>query len=148
MSSYTQLLYHIIFSTKNRERVLTKENREKLFRYIWGCLKNNNCVLYRINAVEDHVHIATHIHQTKALASVVADIKRSSSLWIKQQNLFPEFSDWQIGYGGFTYSYKDKQNLVNYISNQEIHHKKTSFREEYIQLLQEQSIEFDEKYLL
>ena len=147
MSTYTQLLYHIVFSTKNRERVLIKENREKLYRYIWGILKHHKSVLYRINGVEDHVHIITHIHPTVAVASLIKDIKVASSDWIKNERIFPMFSAWQVGYGAFTYSIKEKDVLINYVKNQEEHHKKVSFKDEYISLLKEHGIEFDEKYL-
>ncbi|MBE9481887.1 MAG: IS200/IS605 family transposase [Bacteroidetes bacterium] len=147
MATYTQILYQIVFSTKNREKALINENREKLYRYIWGILKNKKCVLYKINGVEDHLHIATHIHPTIALSSLVKDIKVSSSVWIKEQGLFPAFKAWQEGYGAFTYSIKEKEALVNYIKKQETHHKTITFREEYIKLLNEHGIEFDEKYL-
>jgi len=148
MSTHTQILYQIVFSTKNREKVLIKEHREKLFRYIWGILKNKKCVLYQINGIEDHIHIATHIHPTIAVSSLVKDIKIASSVWIKEQNIFPDFTGWQIGYGAFTYSFKEKNVLINYIKNQEQHHQTKSFREEYIELLNDRQIEFDEKYLL
>ena len=148
MSTHTQILYQIVFSTKNREKVLIKEHREKLFRYIWGILKNKKCVLYQINGIEDHIHIATHIHPTIAVSSLVKDIKIASSVWIKEQNIFPDFTGWQIGYGAFTYSFKEKDVLINYIKNQEQHHQTKSFREEYIELLNDRQIEFDEKYLL
>lgn len=148
MATYTQILYQIVFSTKNREETLIKENREKLFHYIWGILKNKQCTLYQINGVENHLHIATHLHPTVALASIVKDIKVSSSVWIKEQGIFPYFTAWQEGYGAFTYSAKDKPALVNYIKNQETHHHVKTFREEFIELLNEHGIEFDEKYLL
>lgn len=148
MSTYTQILYQIVFSTKNREKALIKMNREKLYRYIWGILNNKKCILYRINGVEDHIHIATHIHPTIAISSLIKDIKVSSSLWIKEQGLFPGFTSWQKGYGAFTYSIKEKEKLVSYIKNQETHHKTVTFREEYLKLLKEHEIEFDEKYLL
>ncbi len=148
MATYTQILYQIIFSTKNREKTLLKVNREELFRYIWGVLKNKKCILYRINGIEDHLHIVTHVHPTAALSSLVKDIKVASSIWIKEQNLFPDFTAWQEGYGAFTYSVKEKEALIQYVSNQEEHHKTKSFKEEYIQLLNEHGVEFDEKYLL
>jgi len=148
MSTYTQILYQIVFSTKNREKALIKVNREKLNRYIWGILNNKKCVLYRINGVEDHIHLATHIHPTIAVSSLIKDIKVSSSIWMKEQGLFPAFTAWQKGYGAFTYSIKEKEALVNYINNQEAHHKIMSFREEYIKLLKVHKIDFDEKYLL
>jgi REP element-mobilizing transposase RayT len=148
MATYTQILYQIVFSTKDRETTLLKENREQLFRYIWGILKNKNCTLYQINGVADHLHIATHLHPAISLSSLVKDIKVSSSVWIKEQKIFPFFTSWQEGYGAFTYSIKEKSALINYIKNQESHHHLSTFKEEFIELLNEHEIEFDEKYLL
>ena len=148
MSTYTQILYQIVFSTKNRERTLEKQNRPELFRYITGILKRKNCHLYQIGGVEDHIHIVTHLHPSIALASLVKDIKLASSEHIKLQALFEDFPGWQEGYGAFTYSIKEKNRLINYVINQEEHHRKITFREEFISLLQENEIEFDEKYLL
>ena len=148
MSTYTQIIYQIVFSTKNRESILSKDNRSKLFEYIVGIFRNNKCHLYRINAVEDHVHIVSHLHPTVALASLVKDIKIASSAFIKEKALFKHFVGWQEGYGAFTYSFRDKGKLIEYVKNQEEYHKKTTFREEYIALLNEHGIEFDEKYLL
>ncbi len=148
MSTFTQILYHIIFSTKNRERTLTSDKRPALFEYIWGILKNKNCHLYRINGVEDHIHIASHLHPTTPLASLVKDIKLATSSFIKEKGLFINFSRWQEGYGAFTYSFKDKDKLIEYIKNQEEHHLNVSFKEEFIALLKEHKVEFDEKYLL
>lgn len=147
MSTYTQILYQIVFSTKSRKRVLTKENRPELFKYIWGILKNKNCHLYRINGVEDHLHIVTHLHPSVSLASLVKDIKVASSGHIKEAGLFPDFEGWQDGYGAFTYSIEAKDNLINYVKNQEEHHRTKSFKEELTELLRENQVEFDEKYL-
>lgn len=147
MSTYTQILYQIVFSTKSRKPTLFKENRTELFKYIWGILKNKKCHLYRINGVEDHLHIVTHIHPTVALASLVKDIKLAASAHIKENNLFPDFRGWQEGYAAFTYSIDAKDNLIEYVKNQEAHHKTKTFKEELIALLLEHGIEFEEKYL-
>lgn len=148
MSTYTQILYQIIFGTKYREKVLLKDGRDELFKYITGLIKNKNCHLYIINGVEDHIHIVTHLHPTVSLSSLVKDIKLASSIYIKENNLFKDFINWQEGYGAFTYSIKEKDRLIEYVKNQEEHHRKKSFREEYVKLLGEHGIEFDEKYLL
>jgi putative transposase len=148
MSTYTQILYQIVFSTKNRDCVLEKHNRDQLFRYIWGVLKNKKCHLYQINGVEDHLHIVTHLHPSISLSALVKDIKVSSSLFIKDKKLFKEFTCWQDGYGAFTYSIKEKDRLIEYVKNQEAHHQTKTFREEYIELLVEHGIQFDEKYLM
>ncbi len=148
MGTYTQILYHIVFSTKDREYVLIKDYREKLYRFIWGVIKNNKCVLYQINGVEDHLHIATHLHPTKNLADLIKDIKVSSSLMIKSENIFPGFTGWQDGYAAFTKSYAEKDILINYIKKQEEHHHKVSFRDELIELLRQEGIDFNEEFLL
>jgi REP element-mobilizing transposase RayT len=148
MSTYTRIIYQIVFSTKNRESTLSKENRHKLFEYVNGILRNKKCHLYQINGVEDHVHIVTHVHPTIAIASLVKDIKVACSALIKERELFKHFSAWQEGYGAFTYSFKDKDKLIEYVKNQEQHHAKVAFVEEYKNLLKEHGIEFDERYLL
>ena len=147
MSTYTQILYQIVFSTKNREKVLLEENRPKLFNYIWGVIKNNKCHLYRINGVEDHIHILIYLHPSVSLSNLVKDIKVSSSRMIKEEKLFHKFESWQIGYGAFTYSISAKKNLERYIANQKEHHKKLSFEDEYKNLLKELEVDFEEKYL-
>lgn len=148
MSTYTQIIYQIVFSTSKRITCLHQENRPELFKYISGIIKNKKSHLYRINGVEDHLHIVTHLHPTIALSDLVKDIKVASSIKIKETGWFKNFTAWQDGYGAFTYSIKEKDKLIEYVKNQEEHHKKISFKEEYIELLKEHKIEFDEKYLL
>ena len=147
MSTYTQILYQIVFGTKNRERTLTQSNRQELFKYISGIIENKKCHLYRINGVEDHIHILTHLHPTVSLSDLVKDIKLASTDYIKRNRLFRNFNGWQEGYGAFTYSFKEKDRLIKYIKNQEEHHRVKSFREEYIEFLKEQGIDYDEKYI-
>ena len=148
MSTYTQILYQIVFSTKYREHTLIDENRNELFKYISGILKNKKCHLYQIGGVADHLHIVTHLHPSISLSNLIKDIKLASTEHIKMQHLFPAFNGWQDGYGAFTYSVKEKERLVHYVQNQEEHHRKKTFKDEYIELLHEHGVEFDEKYLL
>jgi len=148
MATYTQTLYQIVFSTKNRQSALIKEKRETLFKYLWGIIKNNKCHLYRINGMEDHLHILTSLHPTVALSDLVKDLKVSSSQFIKENQVFPQFNGWQTGYGAFTYSYDAKEHLIEYIKNQEEHHKTMTFLDEYQNFLNEFGIEFYEKYFL
>lgn len=148
MSTYTQILYQIVFSTKYRQPTMDAENRKELYKYIWGILKNKNCHLYQIGGVEDHLHIIIELHPSTALADLVKDIKLASSEYIKSQKLFPDFNGWQSGYGAFTYSIEAKDNLINYVKNQEEHHRKKNFIDEYRELLAEHKVEFDEKYFL
>ncbi len=147
MSTYAQIIYHIVFSTKERERVLTASRRDDLFLYVWGIIKNKQGHLYRINGVEDHLHILTSLHPTVALADFVKEIKLASSFWIKEGQVFPGFTHWQDGYPAFTHSLQEKDALIEYIKNQEEHHRHVSFLEEYKRLLAEAGIQFDERYL-
>ena len=148
MSTFTQICYHVVFSTKDREPVLLAENREQLFRYTWGILKNKDCHLYRIGGVEDHVHILTGLHPMIALAELVKDIKTGTSKWIKENAVFPGFTHWQDGYGAFTVSYSDKDAVIEYIKNQPEHHKRVSFKDELREFLVKHGVKFDEKYLV
>jgi putative transposase len=147
MATHKQIVYHLVFATKNRERTLLKENREILFKYIWGILKNNECHLYRINGLEEHLHIITSLHPSLALADLIKDIKLASSKMIKSENLFPHFNGWQDGYGAFTYQYSVIDYLIEYVKNQEEHHKKENFIDEYKKLLKEFGIDFEDRYL-
>ncbi len=148
MSTYTQIYYHIVFSTKDRAPALAADKREAFFRYTWGILKNKECHLYRINGVEDHLHILTSVHPTVCLADLVKDIKTSTSKWIKENGVFPAFTHWQDGYGAFTVSHDAKDAVIDYIKNQQEHHKKVSFRDELRGLLVRFGVEFDERYLV
>lgn len=148
MATHTQLLYHFVFVTKHREPTMVPDQKKRLFAYLHQLLTNKNCHLYRINGVEDHLHILTHVHPTIAVSSLVKDIKLAADDLIKRENIFPMFKGWQDGYGAFSESIKEKDRLINYIKNQEEHHRKISFWDEYKALLKEHEIEFDEKYLL
>ena len=148
MSTYTQILYQIVFSTNKREETLLDHNRQELFKYITGILQNKNCHIYRINGVYDHIHIVTHVHPTIAIASLVKDIKLASSKYIRENRLFPLFDGWQDGYGAFTYSFRDKDNLIEYVINQEIHHRSKSSKDELFDLLNENGVDYDEKYFV
>ncbi|MBN1599871.1 MAG: IS200/IS605 family transposase [Bacteroidales bacterium] len=148
MSTHTQILYQIIFSTWKRQNTLDKSNRKELYKYINGILNNKKCHLYRIGGISDHIHLITHIHPTITLASLVKDIELASTENIKSNNLFSNFSGWQSGYGAFTYSFKEKDTLIEYVKNQEAHHEIKTFKEELIDLLIEHGVKYEEKFLL
>ena len=147
MSTYTQILYHIVFATKGRRRVLDKPRREDLFRYLWGIVKNHHCHLHRIGGVEDHLHILSSLHPTVALADFIKDIKVASSGWIKDEKVFPEFEAWQEGYAALTHSLAEKARLIEYIKGQEEHHRTVPFLDEYREMLRAAGMELDERYL-
>ena len=147
MSTYTQIIYHIVFSTKNCENTLDYDKQEELFKYIWGIIKNKNGHLYRINGERDHLHILTSLHPSLALSDFIRDIKVASSKWIPEKKIFPVFDGWQKGYSAFTLSVNDKKRLTEYIIGQREHHRKLTFKEELVNLLEQAKIEFDMKYL-
>ena len=148
MSSYRQIIYQIIFRTKHSHKTLKLEQNERLFKYIWGTIKNKNCHLYRINGMEEHIHILTDLHPNIALADFIRDIKTASSIWLKDSKYFPYFIGWVDGYAALTYSNWDKDKLINYVKNQQDHHKKETFEEEYRRLLREHNIKIEERYCL
>lgn len=148
MGSYRQILYHIIFRTKNSRKTLPLDYNDKLFAYIMGIIKQKECHLYRINGMQDHIHILTDLHPSIALADLMREIKTSSSIWLKQQTEFSNFKGWSDGYAALTVSFKDKTRVIEYIKNQQDHHKNESFSNEFRRLLEEEGIEIDEKYFL
>lgn len=148
MSTFKQIYYHIVFSTKYREPTITDAHSESLYRYIWGIIEQKKSKLYQINGVEDHIHIFCSLHPSIALSDFIKDIKVASNLWMKASGNFPNFKDWQKGYGAFTYSHQQRHQIINYIKNQKQHHPKNAFIDEYKDFLTEHGVEFDEKYLL
>ena len=109
MGSFKQIYYQIVFGTKHRKPTISNDYCEELYKYIWGVISAKKCKLYRINGVEDHIHIFCDLHPTIALADLIKGIKVSSSIWMKTENKFPDFEGWQDGYGAFTYNNRDKQ---------------------------------------
>ena len=148
MSTYTQIYYHLVFSTRDRQPVLRTDFKEDLLRYIWGIVKNRNCYLHRINSVPDHLHMLIDLHPTVDLASLVRDMKTSTTLWIRQKLQIARFPGWQDGYGAFTKSHQERDMIIEYIKNQEEHHKRVSFVDELKNLLMQEGIEYDERYLV
>ena len=147
MSSYRQLFLHIVFGTKNREPTINPAHETELYKYIWGVVKRNNSVLHQLNGMPDHIHILSDLHPTISLSNYIKDIKVSSSIWMKESGKFPLFRGWAEGYGVFSCAERDKENVVRYIKNQKEHHRKIDYREEYIRLLEDHKIKYDDKYL-
>ena len=144
--AYTQILYHIVLRTKRSEPTIAQENVSSLYKYIWGIIKNKKGKLYRINGIEDHVHILSDLHPSFALADFVKSIKVATSLWMKQSPDFPTFQGWEEGYAAFTYSYKEKEVLINYIKKQQEHHQRENTQNELTHLWIENGMEPDERY--
>lgn len=149
MSTYTQILYQIVFGSKGYTDFLDVENQGSLFGYFVGMLRKRECHPYQVGGYGNHVHILTHISTTVTLADLVRDIKKAShEMMVREKSLFKLFPGWQVGYGAFTYNISMKPVLIKYIQNQEEHHRKFSFKEELTELLNENMIPFKEEYLL
>ena len=146
MSTYTQILYQIVFATKDRVPALTDLRRGDLFRYMNGVIKNSHCRPIWIDGVKDHVHSLLSLHPTVALADLLKDIKVASSIWVKENRIFPNFVGWQEGYGAFTHSLREQPELIAYVKGQEEHHQRVTFEEEYRKLLADAGIQFDERF--
>lgn len=144
---FTQLYIHLVFAVKYRERLLTKEIRSEVFSYISGIITNRKHKSIVINGLSDHIHILIGGNPNDKISDLVGCIKRDSSTFINGKDWFKGKFHWQDGYGAFTYGRSRLNDIYNYIANQEILHKKQTFREEYTALLKKFEIEYDEKYL-
>ena len=143
----TSLLVHVIFSTKNREPYITPEIEPELFAYMGGILKNHECRLLDAGGTADHIHLLISQSKNASLSSLMKDVKKDSSSWIKTKgDSFRNFH-WQDGYGAFSVGNSEVERLKNYVATQKEHHRKRSFQEELIMLLEECGIEYDERYL-
>ena len=145
--SLVSLMVHVIFSTKNREPLITPEIEPELFAYIGGILKNHDSRLLDAGGTADHVHLLVSQSKNVALSSLMKDVKKDSSSWIKTKGRNFRNFHWQDGYGGFSIGKSDIPGLKRYVANQKQHHRKRSFQEELREILDEYGIAFDERYL-
>ena len=144
-STHLSLHYHITFSTKERRRMIADPWRSDLHAYLGGIIRNMNAIPEIINGTGDHVHILAGLKATHTLAEILRQIKRGSSVWIHQHGI--QKFEWQEGYAAFTVSPSQVDAVKRYIANQEEHHRKKTFEEEYVELLRLSGVEFDERYL-
>ncbi|MBK8808081.1 MAG: IS200/IS605 family transposase [Bacteroidales bacterium] len=146
-NTYTQINIHAIFAVKGRENVITEKFRDELFKYISGMLKNIGQYPLAVNGYRDHIHVFFELHPTKALSEIIGQVKANSSKWINDKHKVLGKFAWQEGYGGFSYSRSQRDDVINYIINQEKHHKTSSFRDEYMNLLKKFEIDFKDEYV-
>lgn len=146
-NTYTQIHIHFIFSVKYREGIIHQSWREELYKYITGIVQNNHHKLVCINGTSDHIHILIGMKPTQSVSELMQDIKGSSSKWINENKLVNSKFEWQQGYGAFSYSKSQLENVIAYINNQEKHHKSKTFKEEYLDFLEKFEIHFDSKYI-
>jgi REP element-mobilizing transposase RayT len=146
-NTYTQIYTHIVFSVKNRQNLINENFRDELYKYIVGIVKNNQHKPLAINGMPDHVHIFIGLNPKISVSDVVRDIKANSSKFINDRSFTKGRFEWQEGFGAFSYSHSQIDSVVKYIRNQESHHKKRTFKEEYLELLKKFDIEYDNRYV-
>jgi putative transposase len=146
--TFTQLHIHLVFAVKKRECLLHKTQRNELFKYASGILAKKNCKSLIINGFSDHIHIFTGLNPALSISDLVHDMKISTTTFINQQKgWFRGRFLWQEGYGAFSYGHSQVKDVYQYILNQEMHHSKRPFREEYMELLRRFEVEYDDRFL-
>ena len=146
-NSYTSLHIHVVFSTKDRERILDQKIRSELWPYMGGIAKENRMIPIAVGGVEDHSHLLLCIPPALSVSRGVQIIKTGSSRWLHENFRIHRYFAWQVGYGAFTVSPGRVAHTIDYIQNQETHHQQTTFQEEYLKFLKESGVVFDERYL-
>ncbi len=146
--SYTRLLYHIVFRTKSSKNTIVEQHEKELYAYILGIISNKKSKLYRIGGIPNHIHLLVDIHPTFAVSDFMKELKEYSSKWLSTNPNFPDFEGWAVSFAAFSYNFREKQTIIDYIINQKEHHKNISFEDEYRQFLIENGLEIDERYFL
>jgi REP element-mobilizing transposase RayT len=146
-NTYTQLYIQFVFAVKGRESLIHKTWQNELYQYITGIVQNNKSKLIAINGTADHIHIFIGYKPSVSIPDLVKDIKVASTLWVNDKRLVKGRFSWQEGYGAFSYSRSQLDVVCKYIANQESHHQKKTFREEYIEFLKQFEVDYSEKYL-
>ena len=146
-NTFTQIYIHFVFAVQNRASLIQPEWKDELYKYITGIVQKNGHKLIAINGTANHVHIFIGYKPHQLIPDLMQDVKGSSSKWINEKKFVKGKFKWQEGYGAFSNSHSQIDQVVRYINNQEKHHKKQSFQEEYIFLLKKFNILFDEKYI-
>ena len=146
-NTYSQILIHVVFTVKGRANLIDKRWRTDLHRYISGIITSKGQKSIIVNGVGDHIHCFIGLKPSMCLSELIRDVKNNSSKFINEKQLVKGKFQWQEGFGAFSYATSQVKNVYNYILNQEEHHKKSSFKEEYLNLLEKYEIDFDEKYL-
>lgn len=146
-NTYSQIYIQIVFTVKGRENLINKKHQEELHKYITGIIAKRQQKLLAIYANPDHIHILVGIKPSIAISDLVRDIKTGSTKFINDNRWVNGKFNWQEGFGAFSYSRSQIDNVINYIANQEEHHRKTGFKEEYIDFLKTYEIDYEENYL-
>jgi putative transposase len=146
-NTFSQIYIQTVFAVSDRMSLITRDYKEELYKYITGIVRNKGQKLLQINGMSDHLHVLIGLRPAMAIAELVRDIKSDSSDWINRRKLLRGKFAWQEGYGAFSYGHSQLDTIIRYIQNQERHHKRRSFRDEYLTLLKKFEIEFKEEYV-
>jgi REP element-mobilizing transposase RayT len=146
-NTYTQIYIHIIFSVKGRQNLIQKNWRDELHKYICGIINGKDEKVYAIGGIADHIHLLVSIKPNISISDLVRDIKANSSKWINEKQMVVGKFQWQEGFGAFSYSQSQIDTVIAYINNQEKHHEKNTFKDEYLDLLRKFNVEYNEKFL-
>ncbi len=146
-NTFTQIHIHGIFGVQNRLSLIQESWKDELYKYITGIIQNNHHKLIAVNGIPDHVHVLFGMRPTQSLSDLMKDIKGSSSKWINQKRIVKGRFSWQAGFGGFSYSKSQIPRIAGYIENQQEHHKKKSFIDEYVEILEAYGIDYDSRYI-
>jgi len=146
-NTYTQLHIQFVFAVKYRESLISKEWKDRLLQYITGIFQNNNHKVLQINCMPDHIHIFIGMRPHQSVSSLIQNVKTESSKWVNEQGFNKQKFSWQEGYGAFSYSKSHVNNVVKYIQDQENHHKKKTFLDEYEEFLKAFEIDYDERFI-
>ena len=146
-NTYTQLYIHCVFAVKYRQAVIQPEWEERLHKYITGIVQGNDHKLIAINSVEDHLHLFIGLNPRQSISDIMRLIKGDSSEFVNKRSFTKLKFNWQEGYGAFSNSRSQINSIVHYIQNQKEHHRKKSFKEEYVKMLSDYEVEYDEKFI-
>jgi len=146
-NTYYQCYVHLVFAVKYRECLINESIRERIQKYICGIVNQDKCKVISIYCNPDHTHILVGFRPSISISDLVRDIKSVSSKFINEEKLLKQQFNWQDGYGAFTCSHSQITVVANYIKNQPVHHKSSSFKEEYLHFLEKFGVEYDERYL-
>ena len=146
-NTYTQIYIHVVFAVEDRQTIIKPEHNDELQKYITGIVSGQKQKLIAINNMPDHLHMLVGIKPDMALSDLVRDVKAGSSKFINEKHWVPGKFSWQEGFGAFSYSRSQLGAVIRYIENQQKHHAKKSFREEYVELLEKFGVEYDPRYL-
>ncbi len=145
--TYSQIYIHVVFSVKGRESLIQTSWESQLYKYITGIIQNTQQKMLAINGMPDHIHFFVGMKPSCCLSDLVREIKKSTNEFVKEKQFTKFKFNWQEGFGAFSYSHSQLDSVIKYIMNQKTHHKKKTFKEEYLELLAKFDITFDEKYL-